>query len=552
MKYLKLTLPVWLCFLCLNGYSQVSPEAWKIEKMIAGAVDKAMASSVYIIEWDTLKNTVKEGLREKDGFTGVAVSAQGHILTASHAAATGEVYQIRFPDGSMHIAKGMGRIGIKAGETDHDIAMIKILKIGKWPFAEMGRVANLKLNQPVISISYPNSFFKVTPNVRFGRLTDIDSKDGFLESTAKMEPGDSGGPLFDAHGRVIGIHSWIKEIESVNFDVPIDFYLKYWTALDQPVDYQELPAASAISPAPSPDMLPVPALEEVARLSAQQCKSTVKLLSKRGEKEMSVLGTLIASNDVVRIVSKSSMVASMPVIALDGRTVPLQVVARDRDNDLVLLSTSEKFGNAIQLKGDENDPELRNRDLGKIFMTAVGGDRQKTGILSAAYIDLPMDASFGYTGANAVYADGKITFSRVSRSGAGASVLKPGDQVVKINNAPVFKAVDYDREMGKYLAGDSITLDLIREEKPVNVSLFLSGQPKLQHVSFEYPGGRSDRSDGFKNVIVHDTPVQADECGSPVFDINGRFWGINIARRSRTSSIIMPAGIIANFIKNNQ
>ena len=68
MNYLKLGLPGVLCLVLLNGFSQSSAEAKKIEKLVAQCVDKAMATSVYIIEYDTLKNKVKEGVEETNGF----------------------------------------------------------------------------------------------------------------------------------------------------------------------------------------------------------------------------------------------------------------------------------------------------------------------------------------------------------------------------------------------------------------------------------------------------------------------------------------------------
>ena len=192
MNYLKLSLLGLLCLGFSAGFGQSNPEAKKIEGLVANVVEKAMATSVYIIEWDTLKNEVQEGVDEANGFTGVLVSAEGHILTVSHAAMPDQVYMISFPDGSKRLAVGMGRIGLQDKTKDYDMAMVKILKPGKWSFAKMAPSAELKLNQPVISISYPGAFFKQMPNVRFGRISDVDLSDGFIESSAKMEPGDSG------------------------------------------------------------------------------------------------------------------------------------------------------------------------------------------------------------------------------------------------------------------------------------------------------------------------------------------------------------------------
>ena len=541
-----------LCLAYLNCCSQNKPVAKHIEKLIANCVDKAMATSVYIIEWDTLKNQVQEGIDEAGGFSGVIVSAEGHILTVSHAAMPGQVYMVSFPDGSKRVAVGLGRIGLQDKTKDYDMAMVKILKAGKWVYAKMAPSTELKLNQPVISISYPGAFFKQTPNVRFGRISDIDLSDGFIESSAKMEPGDSGGPLFDVLGRVVGIHSWIKENEVYNYDVPADHFLKYWTALNIAKDYKEFPAADHLPALAAPiSMEIVPELEKVAGISAPFKKSVVALKSKRGVQQLSILGTLVDFSGASYVISKSSMVGSNPVLKMGERTVHVKILKRDRGNDLVLLKVAEKLDGGIRIKSDTENPELGQKDLGKILVSALAKDSTKIGVLSATYTDMPLNASIGYLGANATYQDGKITLSRIGRNSAMSNLLKTKDQVVKINGVTVNTASDYDNEFGKYIAGDSISLDVIRDGRPMQFNLYLEAQPTVRHVSFDYPGGRSARCDGFKNVLVHDAAIQANECGSPVFDIDGQFYGINIARRSRTSSIVMPVAVLGKFLKEN-
>jgi serine protease Do len=552
IAYLQLSLLGIFCHFFFIGACQDNLAAKKVENLIAKCVDKAMATSVYIIEYDTLKNKVQDGIEEINGFTGVVVSAEGHILTVSHAATPNQVYRISFPDGSKHIAIGLGRIGIQDKGKDYDMAMVKILKPGKWPFAQMARSTGLKLNQPVISIAYPGAFFKQTPNVRFGRITDVDLSDGFIESTAKMEPGDSGGPLFDELGRVVGIHSWIKETEDQNLDVPADHFLKYWTALNIAQDYKEFPAADDLPTAnASVKLESVPPLEEVVSISSTQSKSVGVITSSRGNQQIAISGTAIDFSGTTYILSKNSMVANNPILKIDNKTIPVTIIKRDQNTDLVLLKTTEIIENGIQLKTDARNPVLQMKDIGKILISPLSNGSKKVGILSAGYTEMPLNTSKAYLGANTRETAGKITLGRVSQGSPVAAVFKQNDQVTKINGVSVTKAAEYNHEIGKYLAGDSITVNIIREGNAMQVNLFLSPQPIVRHVSFEFPGGRSARSDGFKNILIHDAAIRSDECGGPVFDSAGEFYGINIARRSRTSSIIMPVAAIVQFIKKS-
>jgi len=106
------------------------------------------------------------------------------------------------------------------------------------------------------------------------------------------------------------------------------------------------------------------------------------------------------------------MVFSNPLLTVDGRTVAVQVVNRDRGNDLVLLKVAVTLEEGIKIKSDANTPELGTQNLGKILITAFPKDSISAGILSATYTDMPLVSSRGYLGAGAAYQHGKITLNR--------------------------------------------------------------------------------------------------------------------------------------------
>ena len=112
------------------------------------------------------------------------------------------------------------------------MGLIKITSPENLPVAEMGWSSNLKLNEPCISLGYPGAYdAKRGVVVRFGRITKPVAENGMIQSTCLMEPGDSGGPLFDIQGRVIGIHSNIRRSLDQNYDVPVDQFRRYWSQL---------------------------------------------------------------------------------------------------------------------------------------------------------------------------------------------------------------------------------------------------------------------------------------------------------------------------------
>ena len=143
------------------------------------------------------------GRRQLGGFSGVIVSKDGHVLSAGHAVRPGGKYEVLLPDGRSFNAVGKGSNGVA------DCALLQITSdFEDLPYAQMGESKSLVKNQPCLSISYPSGQrARLAPVVRFGHLVRDGGGTKILQSTALMEPSDSGRPLFDLNGRVVGIHS---------------------------------------------------------------------------------------------------------------------------------------------------------------------------------------------------------------------------------------------------------------------------------------------------------------------------------------------------------
>ena len=168
-------------------------------------------------------------------FSGVIVSPEGHVLSAAHAVRPGARYQITLPSGKR--LRGTG----KGSNSRTDAALILISQPGDdLVHAPMGESSSLVRNQPVLGISFPGGQKAGSePVIRFGHLvsTNRNRNRGMLQSTALMEPGDSGGPLFDLNGSVIGIHSRIGNAMERNYEVPVDVYRKFWNELNREASF---------------------------------------------------------------------------------------------------------------------------------------------------------------------------------------------------------------------------------------------------------------------------------------------------------------------------
>ncbi len=160
--------------------------------------------------------------------SGVIVNKDGLILTAGHVVRGAEEMTIVFPDGKQARGKVLG------ANYTRDAAMIQIIdkpKSGSWPYAEVGTSKTLATGDLVIALGHAGGFDPVrTPPVRFGRvITHRTNK--FLSTDCTLIGGDSGGPLFDLDGKVVGIHSSIGADLTSNNHAGIEGFHQDWKKL---------------------------------------------------------------------------------------------------------------------------------------------------------------------------------------------------------------------------------------------------------------------------------------------------------------------------------
>ncbi len=156
--------------------------------------------------------------------SGVIVSKDGYVLTAGHVSgAPDRDVAVYFHDGKTLKGKTLG------GNHGIDSGMIKIITNEELPFVEMGDSSTLKTGDWCLVIAHHGGYKKGrTPPVRLGRVLNNDEKRATITSDAVLVGGDSGGPLFDMHGRVIGINSRIGNSLAANMHVSVNPFRADW------------------------------------------------------------------------------------------------------------------------------------------------------------------------------------------------------------------------------------------------------------------------------------------------------------------------------------
>jgi serine protease Do len=154
--------------------------------------------------------------------SGVIVREDGLVLTAAHESGVdGKEMTVIMEDGTRHKATTLGLV---AGT---DAAMLKIDEQGSYPFVDLDKEDTAQLGDWVFSLGHSGGFGKERGvGVRIGRLVRV--ADQTIQSDCNLIGGDSGGPLFDMQGNLIGIHSRVGATVEQNMHVPVREFLRNW------------------------------------------------------------------------------------------------------------------------------------------------------------------------------------------------------------------------------------------------------------------------------------------------------------------------------------
>jgi serine protease Do len=153
--------------------------------------------------------------------SGVIYKSNGYIITNAHVVSDMETIVVVLSNGKAYIAR------LKAIDEVSDIALIKIDK-GMLKPAKFASAGDIVTGETVVAIGTPLSFSlrnSVTKGIISGINRSMDGEYRLIQSDAAINGGNSGGPLVNMDGKVIGINT-VKYIgfgvEGLSFSIPID------------------------------------------------------------------------------------------------------------------------------------------------------------------------------------------------------------------------------------------------------------------------------------------------------------------------------------------
>jgi serine protease Do len=334
--------------------------------------------------------------------SGFIVSPDGVIMTNAHVVRDAREVTVKLNDRREFRAKVLGT------DPKTDIAVLKI-DASNLPVVPLGHSSDLKVGEWVLAIGSPYGFDStVTAGVvsAKGRSLPDDSNVPFIQTDVAVNPGNSGGPLFNTRGEVVGINSQIYSqtggFQGLSFAIPIDLAGRI---------KDQIVATGKASHAK---------LGVTVQEVNQGFADSFKLATPEGalvanvERGSPADKAGLKSGDVVRKVNGQRIIGSADLPALVGTSLPGDKITMDVWRDGKIVSLTATLGNAADKVAEvaKSDSAAGKVKLGLALRPLQSDEKREAGISAGLLVE---DAG-----------------------GAAANAgVQPGDVLLSVNGRPV-------------------------------------------------------------------------------------------------------------------
>jgi serine protease Do len=390
--------------------------------------------------------------------SGFIISSDGYIVTNNHVVSAGaegasvEQITVTLTDREEYTAKLIGR------DAATDIAVLKIEPKKSLPFVKFGDSSKARVGDWVVAIGNP---FALSGTVTAGIISAVHRSTGaaydkFIQTDASINQGNSGGPMFDMRGNVIGINSQILSPSGGNvgigFAIPSEQAAPIVTTLMKGEKVKRGYLGVQISPL-GEDLAESLGLAKNSGEFIQGVepgKGAEKAGIKAGDVIVSVNGQEVnPDQNLSSIVANQPIGAKVPIVLIrNGQRMTVTAVVGERPPEDEL--------NSFAQSQDEDDFNNEQQTPGK-------ASEQSLGIVA-----IPLTPSIVRQLGVPADTRGIVITAVDSSTDAGAKGLRRGDVIMSANNRPVTNQSELDAQV-KAVAGqgrNAILLQVLRRGQP--------------------------------------------------------------------------------------
>jgi serine protease Do len=455
--------------------------------------------------------------------SGVIVSEDGYVVTAGHIAmVAGRQIPVILHDGRRLTGVTLGVY------RNRDAALVKITDKGRWPFAALADPATVKAGSWCLGIGHPQCFrVGRCPVVRLGRV--LRAGGDCVAADLITDGGDSGGPLFDLSGKVLGIDHGSGDIPKAVFYASAGVFRRHWDHFVKSETWGEQSDWSAPGAPNKDDFRANPKILTAFRpVVAGARKSTVRI---RCGGKVVALGT-VAEPDGRVLTRWGALKGDVEVLGNDDQVHKAQVVGVHPDYDLAMLKVDAKGLPSVTF-AEANGPPPGHW----VASVGIGEDPIAYGVVSVAARDprnekrlLPMAQAPILTGQG----DGGALVGQVLFK--SETDLEEGDAILRVGGKSVADPWTFNDALRDYKAGDTVELTVRRGKAEVKAKMRLASS--------------SEPRQSYPFVLQHDSHIRPDECGGPLVDLDGRMVGLNIARPHAYQSYAIPVEALKPLLRD--
>ena len=362
--------------------------------------------------------------------SGFLISDDGYLLTNAHVVGDAKTVRVKLTDRREYDGKVIGR------DKSSDVALVKIDAKGL-PFATLAKPRDLQVGEWVVAIGSPYGFENsVTAGIvsAKGRALPGDGYVPFIQTDVAVNPGNSGGPLFNMNGEVVGINSQIYSrsggYQGLSFAIPVEVAQRVSTQLR--TDGKVTRGWLGVT---------IQEVNEDLSRSFKLDKPHGALVSSVNEKGPAQAAGL-KSGDIIVALDGNTIDASADLPQLVGAVPPGKSAKLDVIRDGKPLSLNVKVAAFPDKEGKvvADASEAKGAKLGVVVAELTPQDKQELGI------------------------EHGVKVQRVGRGAAARAGIQPGDVIIQLNGKRIDSAAMLRDEAGKLAYGKPAAMLVKRGE----------------------------------------------------------------------------------------